>query len=437
VFQQQVTQTKGPDVRTLSLRRNFAWSLAGNFTYNMVQWVLVVVLARLGTKEMVGQFALAQALSAPVFLTVGLNLRVVRATDVRRRWSTGQYRQLRLALNAVSIVVALGIGLAFGLSQNALLVLLMICLGKSAEATSQTLYGFFQLRDRLDLVSRSLLLRALLGSVGFVVALVITDGLVEACAAMAAGWTLTYLLHDVRHEAALLRTDDPPARRTEDPPGTLWSLARKAAPLGVDAGVGSLATNTPRYAVQHLLGTGQLGAFAALAYLAQVVAMITGALADSVIGRLAREADRRDHRAFVRTLGILVAFGAAVSTVAGLLALVLGGPVIRALLGAEYVNQPVLVLLMAGAGLVTLQRCLGRGLQAAHRFTGVLAVDVLTLAGTVAAAVVLIPAFGLRGAAATLGLGFGVGCLLAVVLLVGVVREMRGARLAPTTSGGA
>ncbi len=130
----------------------------------MVQWVLVVVLARLGTKEMVGQFALAQALSAPVFLTVGLNLRVVRATDVRRRWTTSQYRQLRLALNAVSIVVALGIGFVFGLSQNALLVLLMICLGKSAEATSQTLYGFFQLRDRLDLVSRSLLLRALLGS---------------------------------------------------------------------------------------------------------------------------------------------------------------------------------------------------------------------------------------------------------------------------------
>ncbi len=232
---------------------------------------------------------------------------------------------------------------------------------------------------------------------GFVVALVITGGLVEACAAMAAGWTLTYLLHDVRHEAALLRTDDPPARRAEDAPGTLWSLARKAAPLGVDAGVGSLATNTPRYAVQHLLGTGQLGAFAALAYLAQVVAMITGALADSVIGRLAREADRRDHRAFVRTLGILVAFGVAVSTVAGLLALLLGGPVIKALLGPEYVNQPVLVLLMAGAGLVTLQRCLGlRTAGRPHRFTGVLAVDVLTLAGMVVAAVVLIPTFGLR-----------------------------------------
>src|SRR4051794_37379557 len=77
----------------LSIRRNFSWGLVGNVAYSLVLWLLIVLLARLGTTQMVGEFALAQAIAAPVFLTLGLNLRAVRSTDVRRVWSSRQYGQ--------------------------------------------------------------------------------------------------------------------------------------------------------------------------------------------------------------------------------------------------------------------------------------------------------------------------------------------------------
>lgn len=339
-------------------------------------------------------------------------------------WTPGQYHRLRFYLNAIALAVTALIGVLVGVSTGLLVVLVIVSFGKAAESTSQMLYGYFQARERLDLVSRSLLLRAALGAAGFVTGLIVSSELAPACVGLLAGWLFTYIVHDRPVERRLLRTEPvsvcaPPVQ------AGIVSLARKAAPLGIDAGVGSLATNIPRYGVQMALGSAQLGVFASLAYLGQVVAMITGSLADSTIGRLAILADRKAAAAFTRLLGQLIAFGVGVAVLAAAGAALVGDEFVRLLLGREYVNRSALVLLMLGAGIITVQRCLGRGLQATHRYAAVLAVDSVTLLATMGFAIYLIPRFGLAGAAITLGLGFLVGSVVAGVLLFRTIREMR------------
>ena len=419
----------------VKLRRNFAWSLVGNLGYNLTQWLLVVALARLGTSSMVGQFALAQAISGPIFLMVGLNLRAVRSTDVKRVWSPDQYRVLRFGLNVLSLLVTIGVGLAIGMRGTALTVLVIIAMAKSAEATSLLMYGYFQIRLRLDLVSRSFLLRAGLGAAGFVGALVATGGLPEACLGMLAGWVLVYVLHDAPLERRLLKDDVAFAERV-DRSATVAQLARKAFPLGLDAGVGSLANNVPRYSIQAQLGTAALGTYAALAYLGQVATMLTGAMGDALIGRLAIEADRRDAQAFKRSMTILLVFGMGVSGVIILGAWAFGAQVIGLLLGDAYVNQPLLIWLVVAAAMTTLQRCLGRGLQATHRYTAVLGVDTVTLVVSLLTVPLLVSAWGTPGAGAGVALAFLVGAFPAAWILVREVGRMRQAVPAATSSLG-
>ena len=418
-------------MKPVRLRRNFAWSFVGTTVYSVVQWLLLVALAKLGSSHIVGEFALILAISAPVYLTVGLNLRVVRATDVRRIWTPKQYYTLRQLLNLVSLVVAMCLGLALGLRGVSILAFLFVCLGKSVETTSLMLYGFFQLRERLDLVARSLLLRAFLGAGGFVTMLALTGELTPACAGMAAGWFVTWLIHDRLQERALQASEaeamsnDGMMAVDSGGSATVGSLARKAVPLGVDAGVGSVATNLPRYAVYLSLGSSQLGVFATLAYAAQVVSMITGAMGDTVVGRLAKQAELGNVKSFSRLLLKLVAFGLAVTAVTSLAAWLLGAWAIRLVLGEEYVNQPVLILLMLGAGAITMQRSLARGLQAAHKYSSVLLVDTVIMIATLGIAIVLVPTFGMPGAAATLGLGFLAGVTLSMVLILRLLTQMQ------------
>src|SRR5262245_54066435 len=80
---------------SLSLRHNFSWTLLGNGLYAACQWAIVVVLAKLGTPEMVGKFTFALSLTAPVILLANLNLRRLQATDARHEYEFGEYLGLQ------------------------------------------------------------------------------------------------------------------------------------------------------------------------------------------------------------------------------------------------------------------------------------------------------------------------------------------------------
>ena len=77
--------------KPLSIQTNFAWSLIGNVGYAGCQWTMLVVIAKLGSAEMVGQFALALALTAPVMMFAQLQLRTLLATDARNEFQFLHY----------------------------------------------------------------------------------------------------------------------------------------------------------------------------------------------------------------------------------------------------------------------------------------------------------------------------------------------------------
>ena len=408
-----------------SIRRSFASNLVGNSLYSLSQWLLFVVLARLADPAEVGRFALLLAVSAPAFLAIGMNLRVVQATDAERRWSPADYVVVRHVVNLVASVIVIGIFAAHG---DGLLLLAGVALAgaKSVEGLSQTYYGYFQQRERHDYVAASMIARSVAGPVGFLGGYLAAEELWGACLGLMVGWLAVQRFLDRPRLDAMLegahgglpRLGEPAAR------ARLVRLVRHAFPLGLDQGVSSLAVNTPRYFVQGTAGGAALGVYSTLGYLAQVISMITSSLGIVVVPRLARL--QRDGRraAFTRLLGLSTLFSVLVSMAALLAALVAGAPVIRLLLGAEYVDQPLLLVLLLGAAAVTLQRSMGRALTGARRFATFLVIDVLTLLATAVSAAVLVPAYGVIGAAWATVAGNLVGTLACLVPVRAVIVSM-------------
>ena len=98
--------------RPLSLRSNFSWTFAGNVVYAGCQWGMLMVLAKLGSPEWSGQFALGLAVTAPIIMLTNLQLRAIQATDARREYRFGHYLALRLATTALALLVIAGIAAA-------------------------------------------------------------------------------------------------------------------------------------------------------------------------------------------------------------------------------------------------------------------------------------------------------------------------------------
>ena len=98
------THSAAPSVNETSLRSSFAWTLAGNAVYGAGQWAMLSLFAKLGGSRMLGQYALAVAVTTPAAMLSHLNLRAVLATDMERRHPFGDYLAVR--------VFASGLGLA-------------------------------------------------------------------------------------------------------------------------------------------------------------------------------------------------------------------------------------------------------------------------------------------------------------------------------------
>ncbi len=97
-------------VRPLSLRQNFAWTLPANLAYAVCQWGILVVLAKVGSRELVGLFVLAMALTSPIFVSASLKLREIQATDQTGQFRFGDYLGLRLLSTVLALLVVAGIG---------------------------------------------------------------------------------------------------------------------------------------------------------------------------------------------------------------------------------------------------------------------------------------------------------------------------------------
>src|SRR5699024_6794539 len=63
-----------------SIKKNFSWNLLGSVIFAATQWLLIIVLTRLGSVEMVGYYTLGLAITSPLILFTNLQLRVLQAT---------------------------------------------------------------------------------------------------------------------------------------------------------------------------------------------------------------------------------------------------------------------------------------------------------------------------------------------------------------------
>ena len=182
----------------LSLRANFSWTFAGNVVYAACQWGMLVVLAKLGSPEMVGQFALGLAITAPLFVFSGLKLRAVQATDARREYCFGDYLSLRLIMIGMALLATMGIVLVVGYDRETALVILLIGLTKSFDLMSDIIYGLLQQNERMDRVAISRVIQGVLQIAALGATLSLTVNLAVGVTALAVASGTVTVIYDVR-----------------------------------------------------------------------------------------------------------------------------------------------------------------------------------------------------------------------------------------------
>ena len=323
-------------LRPLSLRSNFSWAFVGNLVYAGSQWGMLIVLAKLGSPEWVGQFALGLAVTAPIIMFCNLQLRALQATDARREYRFGHYLALRLATTALALLVIAGIALLGRFRAGTALVILAIGAAKSFEAISDVLYGLFQQHERMELIAGSMMIKGPLSLAALMVAVYFTRNVLWGSVALAVAWAILLAVYDLPNGIRILRG------RSDWPLWPEWHARRLATlfvlalPVGCVTMLISFNSNISRYFLDYDLGEKEVGIFSALAYLMIAGAMIVNALGQAASPRLSRYHSVGDIVAFRGLMLRLYALSTLLGVVGVLVSLLAGRRVLTLLYGPEY-----------------------------------------------------------------------------------------------------
>jgi O-antigen/teichoic acid export membrane protein len=412
------SEIAGAGVR-ISLRANVAWTVGGNAIYALSQWAMLAAIAKLGNPYMVGQFALGLAVAAPVYMFTNMQLRSIQATDARNDYTFADYFGLRLIASVAGLMVVFAVAAFSSNSRQTVFIVGAIGAAKFFESLSDAIYGFCQKHERMKLIAISLAVKGIGSVAALAVVLRLTGSVFAACCAMACVWLLLFAFLDLRWAASLLRSEPAAARRWLPSwnQGTVGKLCILAIPMGIQTMLASLTVNIPRYVVDHELGTGMLGFYAAMAYFIVAGHTVISAVGNSVQARLS-QAWYTSLPSFKRLLRQCSVFAFSVGLLATLIAFVAGKQLLATLYRPEYATHVgVFELLMFSAGFYYVGSILNAAIAAARCFWSYtffyLSVPVMALVG----ALCLIPPLGLLGAAlATLIYCMGNAAVPAVVV---------------------
>lgn len=310
---------------------------------------------------MLGEYAFALAVTAPIFMLANLRLRFVLASD-HERTPFADFLKLRIILTGLAAVVAITIGFAVTTSIAAFGVVLAITAFKIAEAIGDIGLGLFQAREKMPLVARaSWLLTAAILTV-FSGTLIVSESLIHACFAMAGArvavliwyemprWRGVEAERSIDHVIAV----SPVAVWRAAPNARVLALFRRAWPLGGSAVLDSLNTNIPRYFVAAIAGTAGLGAFAAMTTFSQATFLLVNSVAQMRLPALARAAASRQKFDFWRELrgqglaGLVIGAGGIAVIWLG------GGYILRIVFGESFLGEldAFIPIMLGGLGAV-------------------------------------------------------------------------------------
>lgn len=384
-------------VHSRGLLSDFTWTLLGNGIFAACQWGIIIILAKLATAEVVGQYSFSQGILTPVLMLAAFNLRVAVASDLKNEFTNREYVGFRLLTLTVGIIAAVLVALSTARSHMVVAIVAIVGVTQAAELTSDMLYGIHQRGGDLVRPATSMMVKGVIGLMALTAGIYWGHNVLLGLACLTATRAAILLLYDIR--GTIPNRENVGRWRAYFQWRRHLQLYKVVFFLGLLSLFSTLISMIPRYFIELSLGPRELGVFTAITSLTAIGLMPVGALGSAAFVRLARAFTALQSNEVLKILGVLLALSFAIGS-CGIIAAYSAGPQILTLLfRPEYAARSDLFLIVMIMGAIMfLSASLGISLSAARIFRR--QASLLASVGVIEglACWILVPRMGLSGA---------------------------------------
>ena len=331
-----------------NIKKDYFWNTIGVFLQNAISPLLLIAVTRINGIFDSGVFSFAFSL-AIIFWAFGMwGGRTYQVSDVSREFTHRGYVFVRLMLAVVIIVVAVifAISNQYDFMKSAIIITLVTL--KAIESISDAFYGILQSNDRLFMAGKSLVYKAILGLVTFLIIDIIWQDILIACLALLAVNILvlfTYDIPNVRdHEAVIVYKTKFIASLKE-----ALVIIRRCSPIAVIIFLTMFSLNIPRYYLD-IYHQDQVGPFGIIAMPITLLAVVITFVLQPNIVQLSRIFSMQMKRRFDAIVKRLVAIVLIIGTLVFLATYLIGVPALTVVFGVNFEPYKLaLLVLVAGA----------------------------------------------------------------------------------------
>lgn len=389
--------------KSVSLKKNFAWAFIGNTVFFAAQWVMFMILAKLGSPLIVGQYSVALAVCLPVFTFAYLQLKAVFVTDAKNEYTFSHYLNLRLVTSVISVLICVIIGLLADYSETIRWLIFVVAINQMVFAVREILINVFIKTERMWYYAVSQFLQAILSLLGFGVTFYIKREILISIVVMVALRISMIMIFDVFAVRKLLRMNYGKIYEISSwNIKILWSLIKFALPLGITMGLIQLRTSIPRLVLEKFNGVEAVGYFSAVSGLLVALNLILNSTGQAVMPRLSKYyLDNR--RAFKLLLFKSCLIGVGFGFLGMLISVFWGRWILTLLFTPDYGEYDWLLVMIMVIGIIyAINNGLGYGVTATRSFKRQVIPDIIATAVCWFVAQWMIPAYGIMGAAFSL-----------------------------------
>lgn len=400
----------------MKFERQVLTQLTGTVVLMASQWLISVLLVRLGGFGDAGIFALAMSMANIFAAIADCGIRNYLISDTKKEFPQEQYIFARLAMILLSFIVCGGYLLleagTYVLQEQVAILIYLLYL--NINRLSEIHFGALQMRGKLYVNGFSNTMRGILGAAAFFTVYILTHNMTFALFAMALNSMFIFILYDHRqyhNEFGHLTTP------FKNDFFAIFLIVRKCIPLMMVLLCNLILAATPRRTINIMLGNEQLGYFSSLFAPAALISTMGDSVVYSFVPKLAEKWENNDKKDFLRLAGRCYGGIIAFTMLAELCAILAGRSIMRLIFGEEIMlYYEILYLAIISYGLSAMSFTGYSVLLALRKLKTLFVIGITGVLFMISTVGILIGKMGIAGAAIVLIMTYILQCTLHLIV---------------------
>ena len=320
------------------------WNTLGSFVESLLSAVLLMFCTRLNGTEIAGMFSISFA-TATILNAIGdFGIRIYQVTDTNRKYKFGDYLLARVFVVITMVIIGILFVNISGYTAEKLWICIALIMFKVIDNLSETYQGEFQLRNRLDLGGKSMVIRVSSSLIVFFITDVITKNVIFSCITFVLTNLTLFLLWDVRILSKFQKLE------IKYDKNNIKEILLDCLPLAISTGLSLYIINATKYAIDNF-GDYTMQTYFNVIYMPTfVINLVSAFVIKPFLKPFGDLWNSKEYLKFIKSISLIILILAGATICIDIACALLGVPVLSFIYGIDLSPYKIEMLLLVISG---------------------------------------------------------------------------------------